>query len=446
MAQTFELPSKSTLYDAGDPSGALKYKIVIKENNMESTTSRVRKVNISVLFARISSGTTDRAGTIYCKINGTEYSRTLEYGKNIINYNSFTTLFSKDINVQYDDLGKAKISVYAKWNIPSIPASGQTAGDAYVCNYQGGTVSLTTIPVNTYTVSYNANGGSNAPSSQTKTYNVNLTLSSDIPTRSVVEDNGLITEYTFKGWDTDSKGTTVQYAAGAVYTENAPVTLYAVWSSTQSVNNFTVSYNSLGGSQVASQIKIKDKTLKLRNAAPIKYGYNFSGWGLSADSTTVSYNLGDNYTLNADLLLYAIWIPWTHTVTFNANGGTGDVPSDFVKTTEQFVEIPIIEPIKDNCIFKCWCTNPNGYGGTNYYGLDEYTGLQDGGIITLYAVWKEKKIVIYTNKQCEATEFIEIYDSSYFKNDGTIYSSEFIEDDTVSLTNLVYHFGELVER
>ena len=79
-------------------------------------------------------------------------------------------------------------------------------------------LSLPTIK-RTYTVSYNANGGSGAPSSQTKTYGVNLTLSSTVPTRA---------GYAFKGWATSSTGT-VAYQAGGTYTANSAVTLYAVW-------------------------------------------------------------------------------------------------------------------------------------------------------------------------------------------------------------------------
>ena len=79
-------------------------------------------------------------------------------------------------------------------------------------------LSLPTIK-RTYTVSYNANGGSGAPSSQTKTYGVNLTLSSTIPTRA---------GYAFKGWATSSTGAVV-YQAGGTYSANSAVTLYAVW-------------------------------------------------------------------------------------------------------------------------------------------------------------------------------------------------------------------------
>lgn len=72
----------------------------------------------------------------------------------------------------------------------------------------------------TYAVKYDANGGSGAPGNQTKTYGVALTLSSTKPTR---------TNYTFKGWGTSASATTVAYAAGASYTNNAAITLYAVW-------------------------------------------------------------------------------------------------------------------------------------------------------------------------------------------------------------------------
>ena len=76
------------------------------------------------------------------------------------------------------------------------------------------------VTVSSYTVTYNANGGSGAPASQTAISGINLTLSSTVPTR-----NG----YTFLGWSTSSTATTATYAKGATYTANKTVTLYAVW-------------------------------------------------------------------------------------------------------------------------------------------------------------------------------------------------------------------------
>lgn len=72
-----------------------------------------------------------------------------------------------------------------------------------------------------YSISYNANGGSGAPSTQTKTHGVNLTLSSTKPTR---------TNYNFLGWGVSPSSTTVSYSSGALYTANASITLYAIWS------------------------------------------------------------------------------------------------------------------------------------------------------------------------------------------------------------------------
>ena len=70
-----------------------------------------------------------------------------------------------------------------------------------------------------FTVSYNANGGSGAPSAQEKRTDIDLTLSSTVPTR---------TGYTFAGWATSADGA-VAYAAGATYTGNAALSLYAKW-------------------------------------------------------------------------------------------------------------------------------------------------------------------------------------------------------------------------
>lgn len=79
-----------------------------------------------------------------------------------------------------------------------------------------------TLPARTWQwkVSYNANGGTGAPSSQTKTYGQTLKLSTTKPTKK---------DYNFLGWGTSTESTTIEYEAGANYTNNAAITLYAVW-------------------------------------------------------------------------------------------------------------------------------------------------------------------------------------------------------------------------
>ena len=73
---------------------------------------------------------------------------------------------------------------------------------------------------NTYSVKYNANGGTGAPLTQTKTYGEPLTLSRTIPTR---------TNYNFLGWGISANATVHVYGPGSTYSNDTAITLYAVW-------------------------------------------------------------------------------------------------------------------------------------------------------------------------------------------------------------------------
>lgn len=331
------------------------------------------------------------------------------------------------------------------WATSASGSVTYNAGASYTAN---ASVTLYAVwQANTYTVKYNANGGTGAPSAQTKTHGATLTLSSTKPTRASVVDDGVTTSYTFKGWATSSTATTVAYTAGAKYTANESITLYAVWVKTSTVTEYDITYNTNGGSGVSSQIKKKGTALTLRATVPTKNGYTFKGWGLSEDATTISYAAGASYTTDADIVLYAVWTPWTHTVQFNLNGGSGTVPSDFTKTTDIDVMIQGGSISKENCVFKCWSTKSSGSGGVNYYVGDAYTDAKNGGTVTLYAIWKEKKILIYkSTKNCEAVEFVESDEIIGFENTGMVHAKEFIEDNTIILSNSGFHFGEIIER
>ena len=72
-----------------------------------------------------------------------------------------------------------------------------------------------------YTISYDANGGSDAPSSQTKDGGIDITLSNSTLTRA---------GFTHTGWNTNANGTGTHYDKGATFTGNSNTTLYAEWS------------------------------------------------------------------------------------------------------------------------------------------------------------------------------------------------------------------------
>lgn len=171
---------------------------------------------------------------------------------------------------------------------------------AKVTNVNTGSISTVTLNVTVpalkkYTVTYNANGGSGAPGSQSKYYGKTLTLSSTKPTR---------TGYTFKGWATSASGSRA-YSAGGNYTSNASVTLYAVWEA----KTYTITLDANGGSGGTSVSKTYGQSVTLPSAVPTKTNYNFKGWANTPTAQSADYVAGASYseTITADTTLYAVW-------------------------------------------------------------------------------------------------------------------------------------------
>lgn len=124
----------------------------------------------------------------------------------------------------------------------------------------------------TYTVAYNANGGSGAPEAQTKISGQTLTLSSQVPTR---------TGYTFQYWQDKAPGTpgsgeARQYDPGGSYTIDADVTLYAVWKVITLTVNFDAVSNGGNTTEPTRKVNYGDTIGTLPVA--IKQYYKFVGW------------------------------------------------------------------------------------------------------------------------------------------------------------------------
>lgn len=227
---------------------------------------------------------------------------------------------------------------------------------------------------NTYTVSYNANGGSGAPASQTKYYFSNLTLSTTKPTRS---------GYTFKGWATYSTASSASYSAGGSFSTNANTTLYAVWE--KNLATYTVSYSANGGSGApASQTKTEGVTLTLSSTKPTRSGYTFKGWSTSSTATSASYSAGGSYTSNASVTLYAVWQKnlASYTISYNANGGSG-APSSQTKTEGVTLTLSSTKPTRTGYTFKGWSTSSYATSAT-YSAGGSYSA---NASAVLYAVW-----------------------------------------------------------
>ena len=270
----------------------------------------------------------------------------------------FVGIYENDTDTQY--------STTEKWNDFS-ETTGTIKG--FVCEWEP----------QTYTVSYNANGGTGAPGNQTKTHGQSLTLSSVKPTKD---------GYTFQGWSTSSTGS-VQYYPGSTYTGNANLTLYAVWSA----KTYTITYNANGGTGApSSQTKYYNQGLTLSYTKPTRPGYAFQGWSTSSTGS-VQYNSGSTFTGNYDQTLYAVWKTATYTVYFNANGGTVSRSSQAVTYGDAYGSLPT--PTRDGYAFDGWYTSDN-------YRVSAYTTFKETSDQTLYAHWKTRVSVadtVYVDKQ-----------------------------------------------
>ena len=237
-------------------------------------------------------------------------------------YSTFTTSTSAQT------MGSKDFTITKTKSAQSLTASGRMY-DQYISAWTDhqvtGSCTVKVSAMTSYAVSYNANGGSGAPASQTKWYTTDLTLSSTIPTR---------TGYTFAGWNTNSSGTGTNYSAGGTYKTNAAVTLYAKWTPV----TYTVTYNANGGTNApANQTKTYGVDLTLSADVPTYSGYNFQGWS-TTDSGGVEYNPSGTYTANSAVTLYAVWtVAYTSPSIKNAvavrcdSSGNEKLSGDYVK-------------------------------------------------------------------------------------------------------------------
>ena len=174
----------------------------------------------------------------------------------------------------------------------SVSLIGQ-GGDKYTGDY-----SISVPALASYTVTYNANGGSSTPSTQTKWYGEPLTPASAISR----------TGYTFYKWKA-SDGTLYTAGASNAYTANSGTTMTAQWNA----NTYTVVYNGNGntGGSTASSSHTYDVQKALTANGFTKTDYLFKGWATTQDGPVV-YSNGQSVanltaTHGGTVNLYAVW-------------------------------------------------------------------------------------------------------------------------------------------
>ena len=162
--------------------------------------------------------------------------------------------------------------------------------------------------------------------------------------------------------------------------DNPPVT----------VDEFTVTFNSNGGSAVSSQtVKTGEKAVKPSD--PTRVGYTFAGWYKDAACTTPWDFAVD--TVSANTNLYAKWdevTPSGYTATLKYNNGEADGSITAVQDGDNwYLETPTTTPKKQYHEFDYWASDAEG---TTKFDFAKPITTN----VTLYAIYKQGFDKVYT--------------------------------------------------
>lgn len=227
----------------------------------------------------------------------------------------------------------------------------------------------------TFTVTWDANGGSVSPASNSGVYGA--TITAPTPTR---------VGHTFLYWrNPASGGDPIFLSAGASYTIIGTITWTAIWS----INTYTVTYNEQGGTTVSDATVNYGSSTTLPSIS--RSGFTFNGWYSASSGGTFLGNAGTSYgPVTSSVTIYAQWTAITYTVTWNANGGTVS-PTSNSGTSGTVVTTPT--PTRSGFTFLYWASSPSGDFVTGPTAGSSYTITSN---TTWYARWAVPLPVIST--------------------------------------------------
>ena len=159
-----------------------------------------------------------------------------------------------------------------------------------------------------WTVTWDANGGTVSPTSNTGIQG--STVTAPTPTR---------TNYTFLYWRDSLSAVSYLYqlSAGGTWTQSQTITFYAWWTPIQ----YTVTYDAQGGSVSPSSAAVNAGS-STTLPTPTRAGYTFNGWYTAASGGSLIGAGGASYTPSSSITIYAQWTGVTYTITWSGNGGT----------------------------------------------------------------------------------------------------------------------------
>jgi uncharacterized protein (TIGR02145 family)/uncharacterized repeat protein (TIGR02543 family) len=222
----------------------------------------------------------------------------------------------------------------------------------------------------TFTITFDAAGGEVTPSSGVvRTYpttcgrNGPLVSIPPTPTRD---------GYTFRGWFREANGNEYEVlGTGDFYGDQ---TIYAHWSLT----HYSITFDAHGGEVTPVHDTTGDDWRLASLPTPTRADHTFDGWYM--DVVGVREKVTEANVYRADVTLYAHWVynRVHYTVTFDANGGTVDPPTEETDAGGVLQDLPT--PERDGYAFTGWYTEKTG-------GSAVSTSTVFNSAATVYAQW-----------------------------------------------------------
>lgn len=249
---------------------------------------------------------------------------------------------------------------------------------------------------NTYTIAYNANGGSGIIMPTAMVYDTGKTLSSNTFKR---------TGYAFAGWNTKADGSGTTYSNQNLVNNltdvnGGTVVLYAQWK--PCVYKITTDKQMGTGGTDAFFEKFEygfysDKATKnaiCKLVIPSKIGYDFIGYysWINGGGIRLVNSVGDIEAENSffldDTTIYANWKPKQFKLTFDMQGGTQGTTNAVATYDALYPMDRIAAPVRQGYRFMGYFTEINGTGELIYNEFMATDKIyQETTDQTLYAYW-----------------------------------------------------------
>ena len=335
-----------------------------------------------------TSGTLYSAGSSFKLSSGTSCTMYGDWSVNTykITFNENGGSSVSDINYDITDTITLPSTsrngyTFVGWK-PSSSVGNWSTSTTYVStlsgHYYGNVTLVAQWNRNTYSITFNENGGSSV-----NNISYNITSTTTLPSTS---RNG----YTFNGWRPISSGggwsSSTNYAAGySVKGKYASITMNAQWT----LNTYKITFNENGGSSVNDITYDITDTIAMPSTS--RNGYTFAGWKPSSSSgnwsSNTSYGTGNYFNMYGTVTMVAQWRLNTYTITFDENGGNSVNNISYNITST----ITLPTPTRSGYSFQGW--KPSSSVGNWSSGTTYAAGSRSGmyGNVTLVAQWRDSQ-------------------------------------------------------